>query len=68
MAKQKITLSVDQSLLQRARGVAAQHGLGISAYLVHVLDRASQRDEEYEEAKARAIALLDNPMHGVEIE
>ena len=69
MAKQNITLSLDHRVLKRLRGVGAQRGLSISAYLAEELDRISERVEEDELAKARALALLDNPMplggHGI---
>ncbi len=63
--KQNITLSLDQRILKRVRGVAAQRGLSISAYLAEELDRASRRDEAYQQAMAVALALMDNAQpHG----
>ena len=65
MAKQNITLSLDQSVLKRVRGVAAQRGLSISGYLAQELDRASQRDEEYQRAMASAFEQMKNAqLHG----
>jgi len=54
MAKQKITLSIDQNVLQRARIDATQHSLSVSAYLVQVLDQASLRVKEYETGKSES--------------
>jgi hypothetical protein len=65
VAKQNITLSLDQRTLQRARTVAAQRGLSINAYLTEVLDHASRRDEAYPQAMAVALALMDHAQpHG----
>lgn len=62
MAKQNITLSLDRAVLKRVRGVAAQRGLSISAYLAQVLDRASARDAEYQRAMASALEQMKNPL------
>ncbi|MFN7938881.1 MAG: hypothetical protein U0R19_36465 [Bryobacteraceae bacterium] len=65
MAKQNITLSIDQDVLKRVRGVAAQRGLSISAYLAQALDRAAERDEEYQRAMASALEHMKNAQpHG----
>ena len=61
MAKRNITLSLDQQLLKRARGIAAQRGLSVSAFLAQELERATTRDEAYQRAKAKALALLESP-------
>ena len=59
--KQNITLSLDKPLLQRARVAAARGGLSVSALLAKELRDVIERDEAYEQAKTRALALLDAP-------
>ena len=61
--KRNITLTVDKEILRQARSVAAKRGLSISAFLALELGTASSREQEYEKAKASALALLDSPMH-----
>ena len=61
--KQNITLAVDKSLLQRARGFAAQRGYSVSALLTDELKRLVAEDEAYEQAKVKALARLRQPFH-----
>ena len=63
--KQNITLSVDKPLLQRARVAAARRGISVSALLSDELRVAIESDSAYEQAKARALAVLvDAPALG----
>lgn len=59
--KQNITLSLDKPLLQRARVTAARGGLSVSALLARELRDAVEREEAYEQARGRALALLETP-------
>jgi hypothetical protein len=59
--KQNITLAIDRTLLKKARGLAAQRGTSISGLLAAELQKLVQTDEEYQQAKTRALALLASP-------
>ncbi len=61
--KQNITLAIDQRLLKRARALAAQQGVSISAMLAAELRRIVEAGETYAQSKARALAQLDSPFH-----
>jgi hypothetical protein len=61
--KQNITLAIDKPLLKRARAMAAQRGTSISALLAQELARLVDREAAYAQAKARALAYLQNPFH-----
>ena len=58
--KQNITLSVEKPLLQRTRVAAARRGMSISALIADELRALVERDDAYEEAKAKALASLAN--------
>ena len=57
MAK-NITLRMDENLLQRARHVAVDHNLSLSAWVASLVDDALKREAGYEAAKARALERL----------
>jgi len=59
--KQDITLAIDRTLLKKARVLAAQRGTSISGLLAAELQKLVQTDEEYQQAKTRALALLASP-------
>jgi hypothetical protein len=61
--KQNITISVEKSLLRKARAVAAQRGASISAMLAQELLRIADRESEYDQARRRALARLSAPFH-----
>ena len=61
--KQNITLSVDKSILRKARAYAAQRGVSVSAMLADELLRLVERETAYEQAKVRALARLRTPFH-----
>jgi len=54
--KQNITISVEKSLLRKARALAAQRGASISAMLAQELLRIADRESEYALARRRALA------------
>ena len=56
--KQNITISVEKSLLRKARALAAQRGASISAMLAQELLRIADRESEYALARRRALARL----------
>lgn len=61
--KQNITISVEKSLLRKARAVAVQRGASISSMLAEELTRISDRESEYELARRRAVARLAAPFN-----
>jgi post-segregation antitoxin (ccd killing protein) len=61
--KQNITLSVDKSLLKRARSLAAQRGASVSSLLAEELRKLVERDSTYQQAKQRALSRLGTPFH-----
>jgi hypothetical protein len=67
--KHNITLAIDGTLLKRARAVAARRGLSVSALLAGELRVLVAEDREYESARRRAAAMLDEglPLEGVRI-
>ena len=61
--KQYITISVEKSLLRKARALASQRGASISAMLAQELTRIAYLDSEHELARRRALARLSAPFH-----
>ena len=61
--KQNITISVDKSLVRKARALAAQRGSSISSMLSEELLRIADREIEYDQARRRALARLSTPFH-----
>jgi hypothetical protein len=61
--KQNITISVEKSLLRKARARAAQSGSSISSLLSEELRKITVRESEYERARRRALARLSSPFH-----
>ena len=59
--KRKITLAIDRQLLKRARALAAQQDGSIGG-LVDVLEKLV-KGEQYQHAKARALARLASGFH-----
>ena len=59
--KQKITLAIDEQLLNKAQALAAQRGTSVSGLLADELQRIVAEDSLYEQAKERAQALLRSP-------
>ncbi len=61
--KQNITLSIDKRLLKQARAFAAEQGLSISGLLARHLQALVEREVVYEQAKQKALAQLESPLH-----
>ena len=61
--KQNITISVEKSLLRKARALAAQRGASVSAMLAQELLKIADRESEYDQARRRALARLSAPFH-----
>jgi hypothetical protein len=54
-------LSIDARLLKRARVVAAERGVSVSALLAEELRDLVEQEAAYEQAKSKALALLAEP-------
>lgn len=61
--KQNITLAIDKPLLKRARAIAAQRGTSVSALLAQELGRLVDREAAYAQARTKALAHLEKPLH-----
>jgi hypothetical protein len=61
LRKQNITLALDRDLLRKARAWAAERGTSISAMLADELRKMVARENAYEQARMKAVALLDSP-------
>ena len=66
--KQNITLSLSKETLQKARVLAAQRGTSISGLLTQQLEEVVEKNDAYEQAKVRALAMLRSGFgfHGIE--
>lgn len=61
--KQNITLAIDKRLLKRARALAAERGMSVSAMLAQQLQAMVEREAAYERARTKAMAQLESPFH-----
>jgi hypothetical protein len=61
--KQNITLAIEKPLLKRARAIAALRGTSVSALLALELGKVVDREVAYAQAKKKALAYLENPLH-----
>ena len=60
MAKSNLTIQLDQSVIRRAKVVAAKRGTSVSGLVAQELTDLVERDERYELARAEAEALLQS--------
>ncbi|MEX2395220.1 MAG: CopG family transcriptional regulator [Actinomycetota bacterium] len=58
---QNVTLSLPRRLLKRAKVIAIERDKSLSRLMVELLEDLVRRDDEYERARAGAIAMLRNP-------
>jgi cytosine/adenosine deaminase-related metal-dependent hydrolase len=56
--KQNITLSLSKRTLQKARVLAAKRGTSVSGLLTQQVEELVSRDDDYQRAKAEALAML----------
>jgi len=59
LARTNLTLQLDAEVIRRARIIAAKRGTSVSALVARELDGLVQQDARYEDARARAQALMD---------
>jgi hypothetical protein len=63
MAKQNVTVSLDQHTLRKAKILAARRESSISGLLAEQIELLVGEDEAYERATRQAAALLDQGFH-----
>jgi hypothetical protein len=63
MPKTNLTLQLDADVIRRARIVAAKRGTSVSALVARELAELVDEDARYEEARARAEALMREAAH-----
>jgi predicted transcriptional regulator len=56
--KTNITLKLDADLLRRVKVIAAERGTSVSAIMAAELHEMIAKEDAYEEAKRRAMALM----------
>ncbi len=61
MARRNLTIQLDDTVIQRARVVAAKRGTSVSALVASQLGELTEDDARYEEARERALAWLRAP-------
>jgi len=59
MDKQVVTLSLPRSILRKAKKIAIDQDRSLSAVMVELLTELVEREDLYEVAKRKFIALLD---------
>ena len=62
MEKQNVTLSIPKELLLKAKHIAINKETSLSGLLAETLQEIIAREEGYEEARKRQLALLDRGM------
>jgi hypothetical protein len=62
--KTNITLKLDSDLLRKIKVVAATKGTSVSSMLTTQLEGLLTEDDEYEQAKKRAITLMQDSTAG----
>lgn len=61
--KQNVTVSLPQETIRKAKVLAAKRATSISGLLAEQIEMLVGEDEAYEQAKRRALALLDTGFH-----
>lgn len=60
-----ITLRMDEQLLKRAKHIAVEYDMSVSAWITQLVERATAMDSSYEEAKAFALKAMEKaPAYG----
>lgn len=57
--KQNITLAVPKALLRKAKVIAAERQTSLSALLTQLLSELVKQEDEYEQARQRSFALME---------
>lgn len=59
MDTQNVTLSLPKALLRQARHVAVERGISLSRLLAEYMERAAVQGEQYEVARQRFLARMN---------
>jgi len=62
-ARQNITIRLDRRTVRRAKVLAAKQNTSISRLIARQIETLVGEDDAYEQAKRRALALLDRGLH-----
>jgi len=58
-----ITLRMDEEILRKAKHIAVEHDMSLSAWLTQVVEKETRQNTGYEETKAKALKVLESPGH-----
>jgi hypothetical protein len=61
--KRNLTIQLDESVVQKARVVAARRAMSISRLVSQEIERAAENDASWQVSKKAAFAQLDRPFH-----
>ena len=61
--KQNITLSLDRTILQKLKILAAQRNTSVSGMLTDELNQLIQKDEHYQRSKLAALQAIEQGYH-----
>jgi predicted DNA-binding protein len=61
--KQNLTVSLSEETIRKAKVLAAKQSTSISGLLAEQIEKLVGEEEDYEQAKRRALALLDKGFH-----
>ena len=59
VAKQNLTVQLEQETIRRAKILAAQRGTSVSQLVARTIDQLVQDEAKYEAARKQAMALLE---------
>jgi hypothetical protein len=63
VAKQNLTVSLEQRTIRRARVLAAERGVSVSKLVADSVDNLVARADEYESSRRNALELLERGFH-----
>ena len=61
--KRNITVQLDETVIKKARVVAARRSTSISRLVSEEIERAAKNDNTWQAAKKAALAQLNRPFH-----
>lgn len=61
--KRNLTIQLDETIIKKARVVAARRSMSISRLVSEEIERAAANDNYWQVAKKTALAQLNQPFH-----
>lgn len=58
MARRNLTIQLDEETIRKAKVLAARYGASVSGLVAQQIEDLVERDDHYEAAKVKAIALM----------